>query len=174
MTWISKHQPIWRTAVLVLLIVSFVGPWTGDRIHIPAEYPCSGPYLRVGDDMCNLIGFVGVAYGVLSLAGVWATGTLINSELIQPLLFLGSCLLSVLPFFTTLLLIALAKRHHKLHILAWSLAVAASLLFVLWWAPPSWMWGPRLYIWVAIGALVLELTAVMTDRRSGLTLNGNS
>ena len=173
MTWIGEHRRIWRMAVLILLVVSFVGPWTGDGIHVPAEYNCTSLiYLRTERDMCDMVGVIGIATGVLRLVDALVIrGTLLPTDLIQELLFLGSFVLLVLPFFTTLLLTALAKRRHKFHILAWGAAVIVYLLLGLYRSfPPSWMWGMRLYIWVAAIALALELTAFVADGRFGLTL----
>jgi hypothetical protein len=168
MSWIGERQRIWRTAILVLLVISFIGPWTGDRINVPEEYACSFPYLRTESDMCDMIGVVGVVSGVFRLAHASVNGTLAPTDLTQTLLFLGSYLLFLLLVLTTLLFILRPKRRHKLQLLAWGLAIIPIIFWGLIEAfPPSWMWGRRLYIGVAIVALLLELSAFVAGRRSG-------
>lgn len=167
MTWISEHHRMWRTALLLLLVVAFVGPWTGDRISVPGEYACSPPYIRTEDDMCDMIGVFGLVFGFFRAAGWLLTDPPAN--LSRELFFLGTYLLFLLPILTTLLFILLAKRRPRLHIVAWGLAVIAIISWSLIGAfPPSWMWGLRLYIGVAIVALALELSAFVADRRPGL------
>ena len=167
MTWLSEHHRIWRTAILVLLVVSLVGPWTGDRIHVPAEYECKSLiYMRTEHDMCDMVGVVGIARGILRLVDAFVIKGISPTDLIQGLLFLGPFVLFVLPFDTTLLLVILGKHHHKFQILAWGVPVIVYLLLGLYRSfPPSWMWGMRLYIWVAITALALELASFVADGR---------
>ncbi len=50
MSWINKHKRVWRVAILVLLLVAIMGPWTFDRINVPSEYPCS---VRLEGDFCG-------------------------------------------------------------------------------------------------------------------------
>jgi hypothetical protein len=53
MSWINKHKRVWRVAILVLLLVAIMGPWTFDRINVPSEYPCSTPNIRLEGDFCG-------------------------------------------------------------------------------------------------------------------------
>lgn len=169
MTWLREHQRIWRTVILFLLVVSFMGPWTGDRISVPAEYDCSGPYIRTEGDMCDMIGFVGIIVGFLSMTGSLIEGTLAPADLLRSLLFTGSYFLYILPVFSTFFLLLFGERQFKLTILTWSLAI---ITFIFWSVigafPPSWMWGLRFYVGVAIGALALELLAFLTGMGSEL------
>lgn len=169
MTWLREHQHIWRTVILFLLVVSFMGPWTGDRISVPAEYDCSGPYIRTEGDMCDVIGFVGIIVGFLSVTGSLIEGTLAPVDLLRSLLFTGSYFLYILPVFSTFFLLLLGERQFKLNILAWSLAI---ITFIFWSVigafPPSWMWGLRFYVGLALGALVVELSAFVADKQSGV------
>src|SRR3990172_7764072 len=72
MSWINKHQRVWRVVILVLLLVAIMGPWTfGDRIDVPSEYPCSAPWVRLEGDFCGML-LSGI--GVFS----WMVGGLIN------------------------------------------------------------------------------------------------
>jgi hypothetical protein len=53
MSWINEHKSVGRVAVLMLLLVAMMGPWTFDLINVPAEYPCSAPNIRLDDDFCG-------------------------------------------------------------------------------------------------------------------------
>lgn len=170
LTEVNRYQPFWRIALLILLVVAAVGPWTGDRIHVPAEYDdCSPPYIRTEGDMCDMIGVFGLISGFLRAAGWLVTDP--PADLLSSLFFTGIYFLYMLPIFSTLLLLLLAERQHKLNVLAWSLAIIAFIFSsVIGAFPPSWMWGLRLYIGVAIGALILELSAFVADKHSGPAL----
>jgi hypothetical protein len=50
---IDKHKKYWRAALLVLLLAAFIGPWAFDPINVPAEYPCSAPFVRLGGDFAD-------------------------------------------------------------------------------------------------------------------------
>jgi hypothetical protein len=54
MVWTNEYKKVWRVAVLVLLLVAIMGPWTFDRIHVPSEYSCSSPYIRLEGDFCGI------------------------------------------------------------------------------------------------------------------------
>lgn len=173
MTRLNEHQRIWRTAVLVLLAVSFIGPWGGEEIHVPAEYDCSPPYLRVEGDYCAMMGFWAMTSHAFGVAESLITETTTFPNLSLAFLLLGSFLLFTLPFYTTPLLMLLApevKGLHRVHILIWSLAVAVLLILALHSRSsiPSSMWGLWLYIRLAPIALALELASFITDRRSAL------
>ena len=40
-------------AGLLSLLVAIMGPWTFDLIHVPSEYPCSAPFIRLEGDFCG-------------------------------------------------------------------------------------------------------------------------
>ena len=167
MTWLNKHHRIWRTAILLLVGVSLMGPWTGDRLSVPEEYGCSPPYIRTEGDMCDMIGVFGLISGFLSTANWLVTSP--PADLGRVLFFLGSYLLFLLPVFTTFLCVLLAKGDRRSQALVWALAVIAIISWSLIGAfPPSWMWGLRLHVGVAIGALTLEVLALLTGNRPGL------
>jgi hypothetical protein len=161
--------------VLIVLVVAVTGPWTFDRIHVPAEYPCS---FRLEGDFCGvpmpgirLIGWV-VGGFVYTSAGL-VTGAMGFAEsarlfLVSLFLFLLVFLL-VLPFFSTLLSILRRDRRRRqvFNVVAWGLAVGIGLLIglssypKLYWA----LWGIWLYIGLAASALILEVLALVAGRR---------
>ena len=53
MLWIDKNKRIWRTAILIMLLVSMIGPWSFELINVPSKYPCSSPFIRLEGDFCG-------------------------------------------------------------------------------------------------------------------------
>ena len=53
MLWLDKNKRIWRTAILIMLLVALIGPWTFERINVPAKYPCTSPFIRLEGDFCG-------------------------------------------------------------------------------------------------------------------------
>jgi len=54
MSWIYENQHKWRITLLVVMVVAFMGPWTFDRIYVPAKYECSAPFIRLEGDFCGI------------------------------------------------------------------------------------------------------------------------
>jgi len=174
LSWINEHKTAWRVAVLIVLLVAMMGPWTFDLIHVPAEFPCSAPFIRLEGDFCGT-----------PLSGIWILWAIV-SEFINMVvglvtgamgfiewarLFLVSLFLFllVLPFFSTLLSILRRDRRRRqvFNVVAWGLAAGIGLLIglsrypKLYWA----LWGIWLYIGLAAGALILEVLALVAGRR---------
>ncbi len=51
--WAEQDNRFWRVILLVLLLVAFLGPWGFEEIHVPAEYPCNAPFVRLEGDFCG-------------------------------------------------------------------------------------------------------------------------
>jgi hypothetical protein len=163
--WILKHHRIWRISTLVLLLVSFLGPWTFDLIHVPSEYMCSDPYLRISDDFCG-IPLSGVwlyrwmARGLIYASIGLLAGELTTAAWMREFIFSLLISLSLLPFFTTLLLLLLGckPRRQVFSMIAWVFAIGFSLFWGLnnypkfFWA----VWGIWLYTGLALSALIME------------------
>jgi hypothetical protein len=182
MSWINKHLRVWRVAILVLLLVAIMGPWTfGDRINVPSEYPCSAPWVRLEGDFCGmLLSGIGVfswmVGGLINLGVRLATGATAFTDVARVLLFSLLLLLLVAPFFSTLRLILGGdrRRWRMFHVVAWGLAVGTGLLLGL---SGSWrlswvfsrlfwvLWGIWLYIGLAGSALILEVLVLVAGRR---------
>ena len=54
MSWIVEHKRLWGIAILALLLLAILGPWAYDQINVPAEYPCSAPFIRLEGDFCGV------------------------------------------------------------------------------------------------------------------------
>ena len=52
--WFVNYKNILRGAILLLLIISLLGPWTFDQINVPAQYPCTPPIVRLYGDFCGV------------------------------------------------------------------------------------------------------------------------
>lgn len=166
MSWITEHARVWRGVALLLLGVSIIGPWTFDLINVPAEYPCSAPFVRLEGDYCGV-----------PLSGAWMlfalgsellytvsgllTGTLVFTEPGRTLLIVLIAFLLLLPLISTLLLILREDRRglQIFHITV--LCLAGGL--VLWAFSAvselrtSRLWGPWLYFASVMVLLILEI-----------------
>ena len=169
MSWISEHQRSWRIALLVVMVVAFLGPWSFDRINVPAKYECSPPNIRLVGDFCGVPmsgvriifwtggGFISIIFGL-------QTGEFVFSERIRELLTIWLLLFPVLPFISTLLLILRGnnRRRQVFTIIAWVLAIGAGLFLGInnypnyYWAD----WGIKLYTGLAVCALILEILVI--------------
>ena len=180
MSWIYEHHRVWRIAILVLLVVAFMGPWTFDLIYVPSEYTCSAPNIRLRDDFCGI-----------PLSGIWlyrwmiggfiyssvglVTGELVFTEWIREFLFSLLLFLPLLPIFSTLLLILRGdhQRRQMFTIVAWGLAIGVGLLWGMGNYPKFFwvVWGIWLYLGLAISALILEILVILSNREDpeGLT-----
>jgi len=174
MSWVFEHQRNWRIALLVVMVVAFMGPWGFDLINVPSEYECTAPYIRLEGDFC------GEPWSI-----VWAfprlVGSLISSlvglmkgelALIDWIRGFGFGLLLFLPFlpiFSTLFLILGGDQQPKqiFTIIVWILAIGMGLFMglndqtKLFWK----LWGLWLYIGLAVCALILEII-VIRERRA--------
>jgi hypothetical protein len=180
MSWINKHQRVWRVVILVLLLIAMLGPWAFDLINVPSEFSCS-PNVRLEGDFCGMplsgIGvFSGMVGGLINLGVRLATGATAFTDVPRELLFSLLLLLLVAPFFSTLPLILGGdrRRWRVFHVVAWGLAVGIGLLLGLAGSSRlSWvfsrlfwvLWGIWLYIGLAGSALILEVLVLVAGRR---------
>ncbi len=174
MLWINEHKNVWRVAILVMVLVAFLGPWTFDLIWVPSEYSCSAPFIRLDNDFCGkplpgiwffrwmVIGFVYASAGLV-------TGAMVFIEWVRLFLFSLFLFLLVLPFFSTLLLILRGDRRRRqvINIAAWSLAAGIGLLIGMSSHPKLFwvLWGIWLYIGLAASALILQVLMLAAERR---------
>ena len=140
MSWITKHPRIWRTAGLVLMLVAISGPWGFDRIHVPAQYPCSAPNVRLAGDFCGsplpMTWSLQAAFGDLR--------DLLRSLIDYPLAFV-TMFLPLLPVVSSLLLLLPRKQRLRLwfHLAALSLGLLVTLsravigFFLASWVPSA-------------------------------------
>lgn len=161
MSWIKNHHRIWRIAVLALLLVAFLGPWTFDRLYVPSEYECS---VRLDGDFCGYpIPGVSLSFWLSGgVIGGLVTGDFFNSERIRELLLISLfLLLPSLPILSTLLLIPGQdhRRRQVFTIIAWVLAIGFGIFWGLNNYPELYweVWGIWLYTGLAVSALILEI-----------------
>jgi hypothetical protein len=141
----KQNKRILRAIVLGLLMVALLGPWVFDIIHIPEEFPCSDPWIRVGGDFCGLP--VPGIYSVLGFIGIFFLLPVIST--------------------TALLLRNDGRPWFMFHILALIMGMGLLLMSGLLRYPRlSWgAWGVWLYMAAAAGALILEVV-LLAARRS--------
>jgi hypothetical protein len=177
MVWLKRYGQFGRMAILVLLLAAFIGPWAYDRIHVPAEYPCTPPNVRLEGDFCG--GPVSGLWIFTAVAGLIATVALAIAdpaalaERARDIIAALLLLLLLLPIFSTLLM--LWRREGRdwqvFHVLSWGLPAAA----ILWWlvaifpsgTPLLQLWGLWLYVGLVIVVLLLELVGLTTRGRFG-------
>ena len=181
MVWLREYKNVWRVAILTLLLVAIIGPWWYDLINVPSQYTCSSPFIRLKGDYCGkpMSGiwiFVILATRPIELVVEMVNGTTSITDSVYAILnfflYILLVLLGVLPLFTTWLLILRGdrKRQQIFHILAWGLVASVGILWVIsnisnrHWSGA--LWGPWLYIRLAVGALILEILMLVLGRRA--------
>lgn len=169
----TENKVFWRGFILALLIVSMLGPWAYDKISVPAEYPCEWPVVRLYGDFCGMpfswfSGFLLFAGDLFHILRAVVTGTFTGRG--RELFVLVLLILPILPFFSTLLL--LWKKDlptlRKVHLIAWGLGCIFPLfiLFVERNVRFSILWGPWLYLLVAVSAVIFEILICRTEREA--------
>lgn len=165
MLFITENKVVWRIFVLVVLILSMLGPWFFDRIYVPAEYPCGKPTVRLYGDFCGypMMGFLAFTYlaaGFFPMVAELIKGTYPGRavELFAPL----SAFIVILPFFSTALSIwrSNSRRFQVMNLIVWGLACVPTLLLFKAQAQAVpfvyLLWGLCSYIALAIGVLLIE------------------
>ena len=141
MSWINENRNFTRSLILILFVLTLIGPWMFEQINVPAEYACDKPFIRLEGDFCGspLSGF----------------------QFFSLFIVVGLSLLLLIPFFTTLLVIWKkdSRRLQTINLSMWSLAlILALLLFVTQLKDKGfYLWGLWLYIVLAIGTLIVEM-----------------
>jgi hypothetical protein len=178
MGWTNEYKKVWRVAVLVLLLVAIIGPWTFDRIYVPSKYSCSSPYFRLEGDFCGIplrgiTVFYLMASAFIDISVEFVTGATALTDRAGELLFSVFLSLFVLPFVSTFLLILRGDhpRRQVFNIVTWGLAAGVSLLVGMLMGLSDglkylrFLWGIWLYIGLATIALVLEVSTLAAGRR---------
>jgi hypothetical protein len=173
MTWINNHKRLWRTAVLLLLIVSITGPWIFDKIWVPAEFICRPPNLRIDQNYCGLptpgiqFFFFVISSFFLAISSM-VTGEMAFLGFVRELLFSALFLLFLLPLLTTFSLILRGNNQSKFAVLVCGVAASVGIFVILAdngrqiWP----VWGIWLYIGLAVVALVLELSLLRVNHEA--------
>jgi hypothetical protein len=170
----NEHKRVWRTTILVLLLVVIIGPWTFDKIFVPSKYACSTPFVRLKSDYCGMPmsgiqvlsmmagGFTNIVVGM-------ATGTTVLKDRLGEFVFCLLGILLILPYFSTLFMILREESRggFVFHVAALSLAFGASLLLAMISYPELFwrLWGIWLYVGVAASALIIEGIMLVARRK---------
>ena len=173
MASIQKYRFVGRVMLLVLLGISFVGPWFFDVIMVPAEYECNLPFVRLDDDFCGLpMSFLQYFWMIIgsSVSTIRAvvSGSLTLDDWSREYLFGFLFFLALLPFFSNLLLLWKPK-HRSLRIFNWitwgmaAMIALASAIFSSDMLNPA-LWGIWLYRVVVLLALGVELLLLRGQR----------
>jgi len=172
--WINRRKNVVRLAMLILLLVAIVGPWTYSSDGTPPAEWCLNPNILLENGRCvrlvsgaEVLTFITGAF--LSLNVQLVKGTLVLAdrarEFLGVFLFMALLFLLVQPFFSTLLLIFGGDRpHHRMyHVTAWGLAASISGLLLVascWSGLHTDLWGIWLYVALAASVLAVELSAI--------------
>jgi hypothetical protein len=163
MSDLYANRNIIRVAILALLIVSLLGPWAYDLIHVPAEFPCEYPVVRLYGDFCGMpmswvSGFLLFAGDFFSILWALVSGTFTGRG--RELLGVVLLALPILPLFSTLFLLRKkdSPRLRRLHLIALGLGCVFPLfiLFSQQKVNILLLWGPWLYLIVAVGMFILD------------------
>ncbi len=172
MSTITTHKGTWRAAAVVFFAIAMVGPWAYDMIHVPAEFSCDGPNIRLQGDFCGL-----------PVSLLWALGTtaealtrLTTGEISLGDLSATFVFWSFFPLFFTLpavitLLLVVRRRHstrwQRINILVSGLAAIGAGVYVALQLtrPHSLPWGAALYAGVALITVALEAISMLMEVR---------
>ena len=177
MSSITKNKVGWRWFVLVLFVISMLGPWAFDLLSVPAQYPCEKPSVRLSGDFCGypLSGFEAftMAFGGL----FYMVNELIKGNitaLISGFLMLIYPGIIILPVFSILLLQwkKNSRRLQTINLVIWGLACLTTVtMFVLHASREQvvhsfyLLWGIWLYILIAISEIVFEILVLRTNTK---------
>jgi len=176
MLWLNKHQRALRLVILALLLIATLGPWGFDRIHVPAQYECSRPSIRLEDDFCGIpvSGMFAFAAGISGTLVRIMTGEALRTGLAIDL-WSFFIILTLLPVFCAFLLLLL-RENLRLQIFrgaVWGLAIAGGVGILLLrnvlmlGLPPIQQWGFWAYISLATVVMLLEIMVIVGRRRFG-------
>lgn len=169
MSVITAHKGKWRAVAIILFTVAMLGPWAYDLIHVPAEYPCDGPNVRLHGDFCGLP--ISILWALRSLAAtvvmLTANGIPFDALTVPSVLWYLFPILVTLPILSTLTLITRRQstRWQLANILICLLAATGGGIYIaLQLARPySSPWGVTLYVIVALTLVALEASSTLTE-----------
>jgi hypothetical protein len=176
----NHNKRIWRTAFLVLLVVALSGPWFFDRIHVPSQYACSAPHIRLDEYFCGTpLTFAWLLGELTRTVTSRASGALSGEVPPVPLLSVSIPVLLVtllvLPLVSSWILIARSDqgRWRRFHLVALALAAGVVALALVLTGLAAGLgglargyralWGLWLYVTVIAGMLLWEV--LVSNRR---------
>lgn len=178
MTWFNRYTWGWRALILLLLIITFMSPWGYDRIHVPAQYDCTPPFIRLEGDFCGTpvpgTWSLFVSFGIIFTTIVGAADVSF-SLLLTRVLFSLFALLTPLAILSSLFIVLFSGRQtwpQTRHLKLLGLSVVGGVGFLLLVALPQgvgsfYIWGTWAYVLLVLAALLLELAAWQSNRSVG-------
>lgn len=167
---IHRNRRAWLAIALLVAAAAFFGPWAYDRIHVPAQYTCSLPNIRLEGDFCGvpLRGtwvITTAAQSFMSLPAAWVRGEPWISGGTPEMILAAMTFFLVLPLLTTLgqMLGAEGRRWRRVNLVAWALGLVVAGLTATAGLLNGWGllrgWGVWLYMGLALGMVVAEARA---------------
>lgn len=172
MEWVAERRRLLPAAEFVLIVIAFLGPWAYEQIHVPAEFACSPPNIRLEGDFCGtpFSGVQMITYLAQTFRGL--PGALVRGEAwalsggIREVALAAFPLALALPLFTILgrIVWSHSRVWRAINLVAWALGFAAAGAFaVLGWLSDAWtptqVWGLWLYFLLAMVVLIIEVVS---------------
>jgi hypothetical protein len=169
MVWMIEHKRKLRAVILVLMIVSFMGPWAFDKTNVPAQYACGPTSIRLEGDFCghpilgiqNFIWIIaGFGFGIMRiLRGEFISGQT-DFNLWIGLIYSLVVISLILPIINNFVMLLRGERPRlqKLNLVVCGLNLIPVLFVGLSRFPIIYLalWGVWLYFGLMISTLVLE------------------
>jgi hypothetical protein len=173
MHWFNRNQNVWRVTILLILVISILGPWTHTSDGVPPPAWCRAPHILLETSRCarlmpgiEIITFGGRA--LLSILVGLGSGQLAGLNLVRELSFTLLISSLVLPLIVLPLQVRFGgNRYLQIGALAaWGLAAVIGLFIGATGGiiPPGQNWGLWLFISAAAGALTLEATLFRAEK----------
>jgi hypothetical protein len=168
MSWLMVHKQRPRITFLALLLVALSGTWAYDLIHVPAQYDCSLPNVRLRGDFCGIPFSVFDHYRVIVaplFEHVWDGDSQLTAAQAIIAIFVssGQASLPLLPLLTTLILLLShdGNYRHFAHIMVLGGTAVFGLTYALFsllrpYSPLS-VWGVWLFVILTGSLFFVEL-----------------
>lgn len=167
MSWINENRNFIRAVAWLLSLLALLGPWAFDLIHVPAEYTCDKPFIRLEGDFCGypmsgfqLLMYYGIGFFHILAQLIMGTFSGRGREL-----FMVLFLLPLIPLFSTPILIIrkISHRLQTINLVAWGAAAALSLTIAVFQIKGQalQLWGLALYTALAVIVFIVEVLVRM-------------
>ena len=166
MKWVNEHKRYLRITFSIFLAIAISGPWFFDTIHVPAQYTCSAPNVRLDGDFCGLPlsitwFFSEILREPLYLLKGQVNGTFSFGDAFRQLVFFLVLFLLLLPVLSSVILILRGERRRWQVLHTVGLGLAAGIVgWIAWlgYSQASWMlWGLWLYVGLTVSMCILEV-----------------
>lgn len=184
MSWLLKNDKVLQLSLLLLLVASFLGPWTYEADGVPPPEYCTPPFILLTPERCvrlvsgaEMIGYLVINAPAMVLGML--SGEYLRASALRELAFVILLLLPALPLVVLAWrviaslqpvapAIASAERPGGRVVLYVTLTLgwlAALGMYLLHWPPQPWLfWGLWLYLIVNDAILMLNVFAQSASR----------